>query len=186
MQQHVVLHTSQYTINTSVTITILILPLHPPLHTPPPHHTHTHTHTLHAHTHTHTHTHYMHTHTQNWELCQCMLGTMGNVSSFKSEELVACNNAVVKAVLCNFCWLCLQTYKSVEVHTGFYHPSLALCRIFRSVCGVYRCVHAFPVNKTARSVCGMCVCVCVCARSPSKKDSQISVWHVCVLSQWTW
>ena len=76
------------------------------------------------------------------------------------------------------------------MHTGFYHPSLALCRIFRSVCGVYRCVHAFPVNKTARSVYGMCVCVCVhavpakkiarsvcgmCVCFPSEHDSQISV-----------
>ena len=37
MQQHIVSHTSQYTINTSITITILILP-------PPSTHTHTHTH----------------------------------------------------------------------------------------------------------------------------------------------
>ena len=93
-----------------------------------------------------------------------------------------------------FCWLCLQACKSVEVHIGFYYPSMALCRIFRSVCGVYVCVLSHWTRQPDQCVCVcarmyipseqngqislclcVCVCVCVCMCCPSKKDSQISV-----------
>ena len=47
----------------------------------------------------------------------------------------------------------------------------------RSVCGMFVCVyvHAIPAKKIARSVCGMCVCA-----FPVNRIARSVLWRVCV------